>query len=163
MRSIASGLMSSRREGLPPPPVPIRSPKPPARSTRTPSTYTIGSLGWERLAEPRIRMRAPSPVRPPDGSTDTPGSRAASCSEKLTTGAFFSAAASIVATVLPSLRFSVSAPVPVTTTASSPIAACFSEKSATVASPGVTVTCWVAVAYPTRRLRSSTVPARTVN
>ena len=106
-------------------------------------------------------MRAPSPVRPPDGSTDTPGSRAASCSEKFVTGA--SRGGRIVATVLPSLRFSVSAPVPVTTTTSSPMAACFSEKLASVTSPGVIVTCWVAVAYPTRRLRSSTVPARTLN
>ena len=75
-----------------------------------------------------------------------PGSRAASISETLVTGAFCSAAALIVATVLPSLRFSVSTPVPVTTTTSSPMADCLSEKSATATSPGVTVTCWFALA-----------------
>src|SRR5437867_5565065 len=73
----------------------MKSPKPPLRSTRTPSTYTIGSFGCDRLAAPRMRIRAPSPVSPPDGRTLMPGSRAASISERLVTGAFCSAAALI--------------------------------------------------------------------
>ncbi len=106
----------------------------------------MGSFACDRLAMPRMRIRAPSPVSPPDGSTLTPGSRAASASEMFTIGAFCSVLASIVATVLPSLRFSVSAPAPVTTTTSRPIAAWFSSKSTVTASPGVTVACLVALA-----------------
>src|SRR5207253_2675445 len=111
--------MSSSREGVPPPPAPIQlgSPKPPPRFTRTPSTYTTGSFAWVRLAVARIRICAPSPVSPPLGSTETEGSRAASCSDRLVTGALRSVEASMVVTVLPSLRFSVSAPAPVTTIA----------------------------------------------
>src|SRR6266480_4364208 len=113
--------------------------------------YTIGSFGCERLAYPRIRMRAPSPVSPPDGRTLTPGSRAASISETSCTGALRRAAASIVATVLPSLRFSVSAPAPVTTTASSAIAALLSARSASVTLPRMTpVVCAAAVSAPTQ-------------
>jgi len=69
----------------------------------------------------------------------------------------------MVVTVLPSLRFSVSAPAPVTTTASRASAAWRSSKSASVASPGVTVTRRVRLAYPTRRVWSSSGPARTLN
>ena len=132
MWSIASGLMSSSRDGVPPPPAPsqLGSPNPPLRFTRTPSTYTTGSFACVRLAEPRIRICAPSPARPPVGSTDTAGSRAASCSETFETGALRNVDASIVETVFPSLRFSVSAPAPVTTTTSSAIAAGRSSKSA---------------------------------
>src|SRR5436309_1422240 len=86
---MASGLMSSSRDGVPPPPAPIQfgSPNPPLRFTRTPSTYTTGSFACVRLAEPRIRIWAPSPARPPLGSTDTAGSRPANRARALGHGA----------------------------------------------------------------------------
>ena len=89
------------------------------------------------------------------------GSRAASCSETFATGALRSAVASICATVLPSFFTSVSVPVPVTTTASSPIAAWLRVKSTAESAPATTTTILVALAYPTRRTRRVTSPAGT--
>src|SRR2546430_1108368 len=56
--------MSSIREGLPPPPVPTKSPHPPLRSTRTPSTYTTGSLrpGRPGGARGQVQLKLPQRV-----------------------------------------------------------------------------------------------------
>ena len=70
MRSIASGLISSKREGVPPGPVPLA-----VLSTRTPSIYTTGSLDCDSVEDPRMRIEAPSPFSPPFGSMTTPFSR----------------------------------------------------------------------------------------
>ena len=68
-------------------------------------------------------MRAPSPVKPDEGRATTPGSRPAINCEKSAIGAFSIVdPTSIVAIVLPSLRFSVAIPAPVTTISSRVIA-----------------------------------------
>ena len=117
-----------------------------------PSTTIIGSLESDRLLEPRIRIRLPVPVVPPDGSTWTPGARALSRSARFVGAASSTVfAASIVATEWPSSRLICSAPVAVTTTASSGTAASDNAKSTTAVSPAATLTGCDTVAYPMSR------------
>ena len=112
----------------------------------------IGSLESDRLLEPRMRIRLPVPVVPPDGSTWTPGARALSRSARFVGAATSTVfVASIVATEWPSSRLSCSAPVAVTTTASSGTAASDKAKSTTAVSPPDTLTGCDTVAYPMSR------------
>ena len=115
-----SGLISSRREVDPPPPDPTNPPpNPPPRSTRIPSTITMGSFNWDNEALPRIRICAPSPVRPPDGKATIHGSRPCKRSEKELMGNCSRLAAEIDPILLPNCFLATGAPVPVTTISSS--------------------------------------------
>ena len=118
--SIDSGLISSKREVDPPPPDPTNPPpNPPPLSTRIPSTITIGSFNWDKDALPRIRIWAPSPVKPPEGNATIPGSRPANRSENELIGNFSKLAVVIDPILLPNCFLATGAPVPVTTISSS--------------------------------------------
>ena len=100
----------------------------------------MGSLSWDSDAEPRMRIRAPSPVYPDEGSSTTPGSRPAIIWEKSAMGAFSRELASTVAMVLPSFFRWVATPAPVTTIWSREMAVWSSVKLATTDSPADTLT-----------------------
>ncbi len=157
--SMSSGLMSLRREGTCPP-TPTEFELAPF-STRMPSTTITGSFESVTLFAPRIRIRAPVPVVPPDGCTSNPGVRPVNWSAALVTGdSDITLAASIFATALPCSRI-VCSPVAVTTTASSPTTLSARATSAAAVWPACTVTCFTPGAYPITRTRSSTLPAET--
>ena len=159
MRSIDSGLMSSKRDGAAAA-VPMLVPPPPL-STRTPSTYTTGSFDIERLLDPRMRIRAPAPAIPPDAATVTDGSRPANASENDCTGALSMRDMSTVAIVLPNCFFSTAAPAPVTTTASSAITDCLISKFSSSGWVAVSLAVADAREYPIMRTRRSTLPTGT--
>ena len=134
----------------------------PALSMRMPSRYTIGSFDMERLLVPRMRIRAPVPASPLEGNKTTEGSRAASTSEKVCTGAFLSDATSTTAIVLPSCFFSTAAPVPVTTISSSEMTDPLSAKSWMAGCVSNTDTMTVWVAYPIARICRRMLPSGTL-
>ena len=159
-RSIDSGLMSSRRD-IDAAAEPTFS-MPPPLSTRTPSTYTTGSLDIERLLEPRMRIRAPAPAIPPEAATFTEGSRPARASENDCTGADSMFDMSRVAIVLPSCFFSTAAPAPVTTTVSRAITDCLISKLSSNGRFAVRFAFAAAREYPIMRTRRSTFPTGTL-
>jgi hypothetical protein len=157
-RSIVLGSMSSRRDGAPPARATSR-PKPPPVLMRMPSTKMIGSLLCEIDALPRMRMRAPSPVMPLDGSPTTPGSRPCSASVAVRIGAC--SGGFTTAMVLPSFFVSTAPPAPVTTTWSSWSADWRSSTVRRTDCPAATVTGRVTGWNPTSRTRTSTPRAGT--
>lgn len=123
---------------------------------RTPSTYTTGFVALVSDPTPRMRMVPAVPTVPLLCSTVTPGARAPSSSATFVVVVFSdSAAALTVVIALPSVRFDVAEGTPVTTTSSSEIATCVSEKSATVVPPALTSTSRVAGAKPISFARST--------
>ncbi len=81
---------------------------------RMPSTKMIGSLDCESDELPRMRIFAPSPVRPPEGRPTRPGSRPWRMLDTSDIG--MSCGGFTIATVFPSFFTSVAWPDPVTTT-----------------------------------------------
>jgi hypothetical protein len=126
---------------------------------RMPSTKMIGSLLCEIDALPRMRMRAPSPVMPLDGSPTTPGSRPCSASVAVRIGAC--SGGFTTAMVLPSFFVSTAPPAPVTTTWSSWSADWRSSTVRRTDCPAATVTGRVTGWNPTSRTRTSTPRAGT--
>jgi hypothetical protein len=91
--------------------------------TRTPSTYTSGSLDREKLLAPRTRTRLPPPSMPVVWMIATPGDRPFSSSVTDWTGALSTiSSAFTVVTVLPRARLVWRPAVPVTTIRSSSMA-----------------------------------------
>jgi hypothetical protein len=122
MFSMSSGLMSLNREGsAPPTSSELTSAPVEAVLRRTPSTMTSGSLLSETEFEPRMRMREPVPVEPPEDCTVTPEARDERSSEKFVTAARGTLSSVIVVEEFPCSRRRCVSPVAVTTTWSSSI------------------------------------------
>ena len=101
----------------------------------------IGSLLSDTELEPRMRMREPEPVVPPDVATATPAARPLMRLEKFGTAASSPrSGTSMTAGALPSSRRSCVSPVAVVTTPSRRAARWARAKSAVAAAPAATVT-----------------------